>query len=191
MEKNIKFVTIISTFAVWLAILWFCSDDIHPTGHSSSFSSDNFYPRLLLCHSIFDALSQHHRLSIVYCNVQSIVSKLDILQTELYAFDNLAFTETWPVNRPPNAVSAYFTVIEDSSLLAVDRGLNDIIVTGDFNYSLLSLKMSREVISLCSQLAFHQSNNRPLIYIIPMHIKNHLMLSGIGENFLGQSLSSH
>ena len=38
-------------------------------------------------------LSRH--LSFVQYNVQSIITKLDILYTELHAFDILAFSETW------------------------------------------------------------------------------------------------
>ena len=38
-------------------------------------------------------LSKH--LSFVYCNVQSIVNKLDTLYTELTDFDILAFSDAW------------------------------------------------------------------------------------------------
>lgn len=38
-------------------------------------------------------MSRH--LSFVHYNIQSIVTKLDILLAELYDFDILAFTETW------------------------------------------------------------------------------------------------
>ena len=45
--------------------------------------------------TLLDALKLNHHLSFVHYNVQSIASKLDILQTELFDFHALAFTETW------------------------------------------------------------------------------------------------
>ena len=45
--------------------------------------------------TIFNSLTLHHNLSFVHYNVQSIGSKLEILQAELLQFDILAFTETW------------------------------------------------------------------------------------------------
>ena len=38
--------------------------------------------------------------------------------------------------RPPNSDSTYFTSIEDSIHLAVDTGIQDIVVTGDFNFNM-------------------------------------------------------
>ena len=149
----------------------------------------------------------------VHYNVQSIFSKLDILHTELFDFDILAFTETWLTPaietddvllrsynaperkdrvednhggvmlyvkdgihykrrgdleiraiesiwieiannhkrilfglfyRPPNSNANYYSNIEDSLSLAVDTGINDIIVTGDFNLNLLNPLTSKK-----------------------------------------------
>ena len=44
---------------------------------------------------IFSSLNFEHNLSLVHYNVQSFFPKLDILHTELFHFDILAFTETW------------------------------------------------------------------------------------------------
>ena len=41
------------------------------------------------------ATKQTNNVSFVQYNVQSILDKLDILQTELFEFDILAFSETW------------------------------------------------------------------------------------------------
>ena len=38
--------------------------------------------------------------------------------------------------RPPSANAAYFSSIEDSIHLAIDTGIQDIIVTGDFNFNM-------------------------------------------------------
>ncbi|MEW8548396.1 MAG: endonuclease/exonuclease/phosphatase family protein, partial [Candidatus Thiodiazotropha sp.] len=45
--------------------------------------------------NLFSSLDLTHNLSFVHYNVQSIFTKLDILETELFEFDILAFTETW------------------------------------------------------------------------------------------------
>ncbi|MEW8545351.1 MAG: reverse transcriptase domain-containing protein, partial [Candidatus Thiodiazotropha sp.] len=45
--------------------------------------------------SLFSSLDLTHNLSFVHYNVQSIFSKLELLQAELSEFDILAFTETW------------------------------------------------------------------------------------------------
>ena len=44
---------------------------------------------------LFSSLDLTHNLSFVHYNVQSIYSKLEILEAELFEFDILAFTETW------------------------------------------------------------------------------------------------
>ena len=83
--------------ATWLAVLLLCSGDVHPnpgplsTSSASSISSSSSS----LSNTLLDALKLNHHLSFVHYNVQSIASKLDILQTELFDFDVLAFTETW------------------------------------------------------------------------------------------------
>ena len=40
--------------------------------------------------------------------------------------------------RPPSAGSVYYSSIEDSLNLAVDTGIQDIIVTGDFIFNLFN-----------------------------------------------------
>ena len=47
-------------------------------------------------------------------------------------------------NRPPNYDALYFSSIEDLIHLAVDTGIQDIIVTGDFNYNMLIWKHHRK-----------------------------------------------
>ena len=45
--------------------------------------------------TIFDSLPFNHNVSFVHYNVQSIYTKLELLQAELIEFDILAFSETW------------------------------------------------------------------------------------------------
>ena len=83
--------------ATWLALLLLCSGDVHPnpgplsTSSASSISTSSSS----LSNTLLDALKLNHHLSFVHYNVQSIAYKLDILQTELFDFDVLAFTENW------------------------------------------------------------------------------------------------
>ena len=78
------------------------SGDIHPNpgpmSSVSSFSSSTLSTSLSA--SVFDSENLSHYLSFVHFNVQSIVSKLDILHTRLIDIDILAFTETWLSQSP-------------------------------------------------------------------------------------------
>ena len=84
--------------------------------------------------------------------------------------------------------------------LAVDIGISDVIVTGDFNLNMLNVRMSRKIESLCIQFFFHQSIDEPtqftedtlsLIDIVLVNNKDHLLLSGVGDPFLNQELQYH
>ena len=44
--------------------------------------------------------------------------------------------------RPPNSDFVYLASIEDSIHLAIDTGIQDIIVYGDFNFDMLNLNLS-------------------------------------------------
>ena len=55
--------------------------------------------------------------------------------------------------RAPNPDSINNTSIEDSLHLAIDTVVNDIIVTGDFNFGLLNQRTIRKIDSLCNQCA--------------------------------------
>ena len=55
--------------------------------------------------------------------------------------------------RPPNSVASYYSNIEDSLALALDTGITDIIVTGDFNLNVLTSPSARKLISLCQQFS--------------------------------------
>ena len=50
--------------------------------------------------------------------------------------------------RPPNSDTAYFSSIEDSFHLATDISINDIIITGDFNFNVLNAQHSRKIEAL-------------------------------------------
>ena len=251
-------------FATWLVLLLFSCGDVHPNPGplSTSSSSSNFtHPR------VCPILYLNHNLSFVHYNVQSIFSKLEILQAELFDFDILAFTETWlspsiDINelllhsyntperkdragdnhggvmiyvkdclhykrradlesrniesiwieltnnhkrilfglfyRPPNSDSNYLSDIEDSIALAVDSpGISDIIITGDFNLTVLNPQTARKIDSVCTQFSLYQficepthftENSSSLIDILLVNNKTHLIVSGVGDPFLNQEI---
>ena len=94
----------------------------------------------------------------------------------------------------------YYSTVEDSFNLAIDTGLDDIIVTGDFNFNLLSIQVSRKITSLCTEFALYQTIDVPthftdtsklLIGLLFVHNKSSLTLSGVGDPFLGQEHRYH
>ena len=58
--------------------------------------------------------------------------------------------------RPPNSDQIYHSLIEDSIHLAIDSGITDVIVTGDFNYNLMNDVTNRKILSICQQFSMHQ-----------------------------------
>ena len=102
--------------------------------------------------------------------------------------------------RPPNSDAAYFSLIEDSINLAVDTGLQDILITGDFNFNMLNIQSSNKIRDLCNQYSFKQTINDPTHYtehssslldIILTNNENRLILSGVGDPFLSQDIRYH
>ena len=66
--------------------------------------------------------------------------------------------------RPPNADGQYFSNIEDSISLAVDTGISDIIVTGDFNSNFFNAQSRRKIDMLCTKFSLHQTIDQPTHY---------------------------
>ena len=100
--------------------------------------------------------------------------------------------------RPPRA--EHFSSIEDSIHLAMDTGIQDIIITGDFNYDMLNPQLSAKINDLCEQLSFEQvidehthftEKSSSLIDIILTSNKDQVILSGVGDPFLTQELRYH
>ena len=201
--------------------------------------------------------------------MQSLVPKIDILGTELFEFDILAFSETWlnpsvlsqdlhiqifrdPERkdrvsdshggvviyvkenicyqrrldleprgveyiwveltlkqkhvlfglfyRPPNSDMTYYSLLEDSIHLAVDTGIDDIIITGDFNFNMLNSQYARKINLPCQQFSLYQSISEPthfkensssLIDLLLVSNKDRIIFSGISDPFLQQDLRYH
>ena len=63
--------------------------------------------------------------------------------------------------RPPNLDQIYHSTVEDSIHLAVDTGIKDIVVTGDFNYNMLCDTTKRKISGICQQFSLVQCTNEP------------------------------
>ena len=86
-----------AVFVTWLALLLYSCGDVHPNPGplSTASTSSNNSSSSGMSNILFSSLDLTHNLSFVHYNVQSIYSKLEILEAELFEFDILAFTETW------------------------------------------------------------------------------------------------
>ena len=95
---NILILLLITTIiATRTYSLLLCCGDIQPhpgpVSSTSTLSIDSSMSNSSC--SMTDNLNLSHKLSFVHYNVQSISSKLDIIYSELFDFDVLAFPETW------------------------------------------------------------------------------------------------
>lgn len=102
--------------------------------------------------------------------------------------------------RPPNSDASYITNIEDSIGLAIDTGISEVIITGDFNLNFLNPQISRQICSICTQFSLFQSIDKPthytehsssLIDLLLTSNKDHLIHSGVGDPFLNQEIRYH
>ena len=93
---NLSFYFTTSLLLAWLSVLLLIlSGNVHPNPGPLSETSSNSSSDSNFSTSIRKTLNINHHLSFVHSNVQSILSKLDILHAELLEFDILAFSETW------------------------------------------------------------------------------------------------
>ena len=102
--------------------------------------------------------------------------------------------------RPPNSGNNYYSLIEDSIGLARESGIDDIIITGDFNLNTLVDNSGRKINSLSQQFAFEQcisdpthytENSSSVIDLLFVSNSNSLVHSGVGEPFLEQNIRFH
>ncbi len=102
--------------------------------------------------------------------------------------------------RPPNSNALYNNSIEDSIQLAIDTGLRDIVIVGDFNYNVLNPQTNRKVSSICSQFALSQcissathftEHSESIIDLLFVSNKDSVVISGTGDPFLPQETRYH
>ncbi len=102
--------------------------------------------------------------------------------------------------RPPNANALYSNIIEDSIHMAIDTGLSDIIIVGDFNYNTLNSQSNRKVLSICTQFALTQcissathftEHSESIIDLLLVSNKESIVTCGVGDPFLQQEIRFH
>ena len=99
--------------------------------------------------------------------------------------------------RPPNSHPLILNDIENSIGLAVDTGISDIVILGDFNLNMLAIQSQRKITDLCQQYGLIQLINEAtnftessasIIDLIMVSNKNSVDISGVGEPFLMQDI---
>ena len=102
--------------------------------------------------------------------------------------------------RASNSNANYYTSIEDSISLAVDTGIKDIIIAGDFDFNMLSSNSSHKIKAICEQFSLNQVIEEPTHYtehssslldIILTNNNDHLVMSVVGDPFLQQDRRYH
>ena len=102
--------------------------------------------------------------------------------------------------RPPGSTAQYFDLIEESIQLAVDTNINDIIITGDFNFDLLKPATNRFISSLCHQFGLQQiieepthftENSSSLIDIFLVSNVSSIISSCVCDPYLNQNVRYH
>ncbi|KAH3890067.1 hypothetical protein DPMN_014136 [Dreissena polymorpha] len=102
--------------------------------------------------------------------------------------------------RPPNADASYTNLIDDSIGLAIETGISDIIITGDFNMNNSQPILVRKLDSWCLEYNLVQVINEPthftersssILDLLLLTNPNSLVLSGVGDPFLDQQQRYH
>ena len=102
--------------------------------------------------------------------------------------------------RPPNSNNTVISTIEDSIGLAFDTNIKDILITGDFNFDTLKQVSNKKITDLCQHYNLKQLINEPTNFtetsstIIDLFLTaniSNVLLSGVGDPFLGQNLRYH
>ena len=102
--------------------------------------------------------------------------------------------------RPPNSDPSRIRDIERSIDLAIDTGIPDIKILGDFNLNMLKASTSRSVSNICQQYNLKQIIIEPthftetsmsLIDLVLVSSPESILLSGVGDPFLGQETRYH
>ncbi|MEW8548517.1 MAG: reverse transcriptase family protein [Candidatus Thiodiazotropha sp.] len=102
--------------------------------------------------------------------------------------------------RPPSSSPQVLIDIENSIGLAVDTGITDIVITGDFNLNMINPQSEKKVLDICKQYNLHQLINEPthftessssLIDLILVSNRQSIEMFGVGEPILMQDIRYH
>jgi hypothetical protein len=100
-------------------------------------------------------------------------------------------------DRPPSSDKIYYSLIEDLLGLAIDTGISDVILTGDFNLNIDSQTSSRKIQALCQQYGLTQIIDEHTHFtensssLIDMFTNNNVIKAGVGDPFLQQHVRYH
>ena len=101
---------------------------------------------------------------------------------------------------PPNSDRNYLSIIESSIRFAVDTGIRDIILTGDFNCNMLKDSTAKRICDFCVEFSLTQMIKEPthytetsssLIDLLLVSNKNYVILSGEADRFLSKEMRFH
>ena len=102
--------------------------------------------------------------------------------------------------RPPGSNNMYNSMVFDSIGLAIDTGLPDTIITGDFNLNTLTPSSSRKISDLCLQFNLKQciddfthftEHSSSIIDLLFVSNPESVVQAGVGEPFLPQNIRYH
>lgn len=102
--------------------------------------------------------------------------------------------------RPPNSSPIILSDIDNSIGLAVDTGISDIVITGDFNFNMLNSVSKAKINDICQQYNLYQLITEPTNHtefsstVIDLILVSNLQsveMSGVGEPFLLQDIRYH
>ena len=101
----------------------------------------------------------------------------------------------WFILPPPNSDMAYLSRIKGSISLALDTQIRNVIVTGDFNFNMLSDQTSKTIADICEQFSLYQTIIESTHFTENLSaLTNHnsnLIYSGVTEPFLSQETRYH
>ena len=151
--------------------------------------TSNSYGGLLLY--IRDALYYRRRKDLEIADVECIWIELNLYtKTVLFGL----------FYRPPNTNVLDHSNLVDSIHLAVDTGIDNIIITGDFNLNINSQTTFNKVSSICREFSLTQTISEPthftessqsIIDLIFTSKTDLIHNSGVGDPFLQQELRYH
>lgn len=102
--------------------------------------------------------------------------------------------------RPPNSDNTVLADIESSIDLAVDTGISDIIIQGDFNLDMNKQISFNKVNNICQNYGLHQiigehthftERSSSIIDLLIVSNPQNVILSGVGDPFLNQDIRYH
>ena len=183
---------VIALTETWLSSA-ISSDDIHLENYHSPERNDRLDdPHGGVAVYIKDTLSYTRRHDLE-------INRLECVWVELKLLNNKNIL-VGVFYRPPSSNALYSSLINDSIGLAVDTGLSDIIITGDFNYNINNVNSERKVNEICQQYSLYQciresthftENTSSTIDLVFVHNKSTLLHSGVGEPIFQQNIRYH